>query len=121
MVNLQGTPGVIFTLGRARTAASRSSTELPVSPSAAATQQLQQQLPPGSAKGNRAVQQLMLARIATAWQELVMMLNNMRLPGLYCLVPDLVRAIEAGDADAAQVFKSVSISVAVQSEQQQMA
>jgi hypothetical protein len=54
-------------------------------------------------------QQQQQSAFVTAWQELVVMLHSMRLRGVYGLMPDLVGALEAGDADAAHVFKNVSL------------
>jgi hypothetical protein len=117
MVNIQAPPGVKFTPLTPQTSqagTSISSAHHVVSPiaAAAAASPMQQGLtgrqPQQQLQQQQQQQQQVLSAVVTAWQELVVMLHSMRLKGLYCLLPALVEAVKAGDADAAYVFKNVS-------------
>jgi hypothetical protein len=111
MVNIQAPAGVKFTPGALGTLQPHSSSHQSLaSPNAAAlSSPMQQQGLAGRQQQQpQQQQQQLLAALVTAWQELVVMLHNMRLRGMYCLMPHLMGAREAGDADAAYVFKYVS-------------
>jgi hypothetical protein len=107
MMNIQAPAGVKFT---PLTPSSSSTPHHVASPTAAAVASpMRQQGSAGRQHLPQQQQQQLLSALVTAWQELVVMLHNMRLKGLYCLLPDLVGAVEAGDADAAYAFKNVSV------------
>jgi hypothetical protein len=51
-----------------------------------------------------------LSAVVEAWQGLLTMVHSTRAVGLYQLMPDLIKAIDVGDADAATCFKQVRVS-----------
>eukprot|EP00879_Flechtneria_rotunda_P005855 GHRR01006161.1.p1 GENE.GHRR01006161.1~~GHRR01006161.1.p1 ORF type:complete len:2934 (+),score=1214.27 GHRR01006161.1:179-8980(+) len=65
-----------------------------------------------TAAGDNASQAMVASGLVTAWQELLMMLVNIRVPGIYRLLPELVRSLRVGDELAAAVFKQIYQAVA---------
>jgi len=51
-----------------------------------------------------------LSAVVEAWQGLVTMVHSTRAVGLYQLMPDLIKAIDVWDPDAATCFKQVRVS-----------